>query len=110
MMLSVLNMSSENDRRSAPEIAIETVVQFHSLQVASLPVLGQVYAWMPLKPHASTPVRVIAVTWIDGQFWVQAVDLRHTTRAVRKPLSVWLTSTVLLDDDLARAAEASALP
>jgi hypothetical protein len=51
---------------------------------------------------------VLSVTWIDGQFWVEAVDLRNTSRVVRKTLAVWVTSTVLLDDDAAQAAEISA--
>lgn len=91
-----------------PDVTLETVRQLRSLQSASLPAPGQVYAWMPLKPHASTPVRVLAVTWQEGQYWVEAVDLRNTSRVVRKPLSAWLTSTVLLDDELAAAAEVNA--
>ena len=100
-------MTSGNDRESGAETAYETILQLRSLQRASLPALGQVYAWMPLKPHASTPVRVLDVTWIDGQYWVEAVDLRNTTRVVYKSLFAWLTCTVLLDEELARAAEAN---
>jgi hypothetical protein len=89
-------------------MTFETLQQLSELQRAALPALGTVYAWMPLKAHATTAVRVLSVTWIDGQFWVEAVDLRNTSRVVRKTLAVWVTSTVLLDDDAAQAAEISA--
>lgn len=86
----------------------DDIRQLSALQRAALPILGSIYAWMPLKAHATTAVRVLAVSWLDDEFWIEAVDLRNPSRVVRKPLLTWVTSTVLLDDEAARAAEMNA--
>jgi hypothetical protein len=76
-----------------------------ALKNASLPALGSLHAWMPLKAHVSTVVRVIAVTWEDGNFFVKAIDLRNPSRTTRKPLDVWISNTISLDERAARDAE-----
>ena len=91
-------------------MASETDPQLLALASAALPQVGSVYAWMPLKAHATTVVRVLSVTWIEDQFWVEATDLRNSSRTVRKSLPVWVTSTILLDEDAARSAETIAQP